>query len=80
MSEMESRCVSVFAKTMEVPAEVISVDTDPSNLAQWDSLSHVQLIVALENEFSLQITPEEGIELESYRLVVDFMKQKLAQT
>ncbi len=77
MNDIKSRCVSIFSKIMEVPSDMINEDTDPGNLSQWDSLSHVQLIAGLEKDFSIEITPEEGIDLESFKMVLNFIEKKL---
>ncbi|MBW1793739.1 MAG: acyl carrier protein [Deltaproteobacteria bacterium] len=78
MSDIRKRCVDIFAKVMEVDSATINVDTNPGNLSQWDSLSHVQLLVGLEREFSIEINPEEGMDLESFNLVYEFVKEKLS--
>ena len=62
MDSINKRCAKLMAAVMEVDPEVINDDTSPENLDQWDSLSHVQLVLALEKEFKISITPEEGIE------------------
>jgi len=62
---------------MEVSPSLINDETNPENLDQWDSLTHVQMISELEKEFSIEIDPEEGIELESFKMVVEFLKKKI---
>ena len=79
MSDIRSRCVELFSKIMEVDPGSVTEETNPDNLAEWDSLSHVQLITGLEKEFAIEITPDEGIDLESFKMVCDFVEKKLAQ-
>ena len=62
MNDITERCAKVMADVMEVDIVTINDDTSPDNLEQWDSLSHVQLVVSLEKEFDLKISPEDGIE------------------
>ena len=51
-----------MAQIMEIEHTEITDDSSPDNLEQWDSLSHVQLVLNLEKEFNIKISPEEGIE------------------
>jgi acyl carrier protein len=62
MSDIRERCIKVMAQIMEIEHTEIADDSSPENLEQWDSLSHVQLVLNLEKEFSIKISPEEGIE------------------
>jgi len=38
-------------------------DTSVTSLQQWDSLAHITLILALEEEFGLSFTPDEAAEM-----------------
>lgn len=78
MSDVRLECIKVFADVMNVDAGVINDNTNPETLQEWDSLAHVQLVQALERAFNITIPPDEGIELESFPMVVDFVTKKLA--
>lgn len=77
MSETQSRCRTLFSKVMEVTPDQVLDSSSPDTLDTWDSLSHVQLIAALEKEFSISISPEEGIELEDFADVCALVAAKL---
>ena len=78
MNDIRKRCVDIFAEIMEVNPEQINEETNPGNLSQWDSLSHVQLLVGLEKGFSIEINPEEGMDLESFKMIYEFVGKKLS--
>lgn len=78
MTDIIERCQQVFARVMEVDASTINSDTSPDNLVTWDSLSHVQLILELEKEFSVTIAPDEGIDFESFEMVANAIQKKLS--
>jgi acyl carrier protein len=47
----------------------IGDDASPGNVEQWDSLRHMNLVLALEEEFGVRF-PEEAIDqLISFRLI-----------
>ena len=42
-----------------VPAERLSADSSPQTLENWDSIQHLNLVLAIEEKFGLQLSPEE---------------------
>ena len=44
--------------------------------ANWDSLAHVSLVAALENEFNISIDTSEALQLTSYRAAELLLEQK----
>jgi acyl carrier protein len=52
-----------------VPAADIGDDTSPDSVEAWSSLAHLDLILAIEEEFGVTIPDEEVGDLTSYRLL-----------
>ena len=78
MSDISLKCAKIMAEIMEVDANDITEETSPDTLAQWDSLSHVQLVLALEKAFNIKISPEDGIEhFVSFKDIVSFLEEKI---
>ena len=46
-------------------------ETSPDDIETWDSLGHVNIITAIEDEYDIEITPEEIGELKT---IGDFKK------
>ncbi len=61
---------------MEVDETSVTDDSSPDNVAGWDSLTHIELISALEEELSIQISPEDSIDLENFQMLISFIEQK----
>ena len=53
----------------EVPLESITDDASSDNIENWDSLRHLNLILALEEEFGVSIPDEEVGNLVNYKLI-----------
>jgi len=51
-------------------------DTSPDNIANWDSLQHLNLVLALEQEFNVQFTPEEIEQILSVELAAALLDEK----
>ncbi|MCA9536208.1 MAG: acyl carrier protein [Myxococcales bacterium] len=74
---------SLFARVQQVIADLFGVaasDVLPSSsqdtIEKWDSLQHLNLVLALEDEFAVQFTPEEMAELLSAELIVMLLEEK----
>ena len=60
-------------KLRQVFADILGCDVDdvvstlsPDTCEQWDSLAHVKIIIAIEEEFEIVITPEEQFDFDNY--------------
>lgn len=74
---VRERCAKVMAEIMEVEMTSIKDDSNPDTVEQWDSLAHVQIVLGLEKEFGIKISPEEGIEhLTGFAEIVRFVGDK----
>jgi len=76
LSDIREKCTKVMSKVFEVDASRINDETSPDSLPQWDSLGHVQMVLGLEKMFSIKISPEEGIDLETFKMIVDCIEKK----
>lgn len=49
-----------------IPVETITDETSPATEAAWDSLRHMQLVLALEEEFGVEFSDKQLESLDSY--------------
>ncbi len=47
------------------------------NCLHWDSLNHLKLVVAIEQDFGITLTDAEVIELNSFQTALEIVKAKL---
>ena len=65
-SEVRTKLADVFAAVLGCdPAALRDADSNKS-VAGWDSVNHMQLLLALEDAFAVQFTPEEFAELTTF--------------
>jgi acyl carrier protein len=64
-----NRIKQVMSVVFEVPLESISDDVSTDNMDNWDSLRHLNLILALEEEFGVSIPDEEVGNLVNFKLI-----------
>lgn len=57
---MSDAIKEIMAQVLQIDATSIDEDTSTDSVERWDSLKHMQLILALEDEFGIQF-PDEMI-------------------
>ena len=46
-----------------------------NNVKKWDSLAHLNLILAIETTFKIKIDPEDSINFTSYKNIYAYLKK-----
>ena len=59
----------VMAAVLKVDPEDIGPHSSNDNIPNWDSLKHMNLVLALEEEFAVTIPDEEAANITSYALI-----------
>jgi acyl carrier protein len=59
----------LMASVLRVPAQSITQNTSMDNVPTWDSLKHMNLVLALEEEFKVSIPDEDAANITSYALI-----------
>lgn len=72
-----SRVKRIMSDIFSVPVERITLESSPDTIDAWDSLQHLNLMLALEQEFGLEIAPEEMERLVSVHDMVIWVGEKL---
>ena len=75
-SEVFAKVAKVISEIFELKIEKINENTSNKNLSKWDSLQHIKLIVALEDEFDLEFEPEEIGVMTSVKSIIDNILNK----
>lgn len=65
-----------FAAAFETDPTIISLESEPSDIAGWDSMGHVQLVAELEKIFSVSLEVDEVMEMEDVRSIIRVLKAK----
>lgn len=75
---IERRIARVMSQVLGIPAELISETTTSETVAKWDSLGHMNLCMALEEEFGVAFDAEQVVEMTSFPAIVAQLR-KLAE-
>jgi acyl carrier protein len=77
---IEQRVRQVASDVFNIPAAQITAESSPETIETWDSVQHLNLVLALEQELGVSIEPEEIEKMKSIGDVITLMQQKSAGT
>ncbi len=66
----------VLKKTFKISENKISIKSSNKTIPNWDSISHLNLIIEIEKQFKIKIKPEEAYKLDSFESILKFLKRK----
>lgn len=73
---MDEKIKGVMSAVLETDSAQIDDSTTPDTLEQWDSLKHMSLVIALEEEFGIQFEDEEIVKMLSFPLIKETLSGK----
>jgi acyl carrier protein len=76
-STLTDQVRQIAADVFGEPLTAISAETSPKTLASWDSLQHLNLMLAIEETFGVQISPEDAEQMSSIAATVEMLQKKL---
>lgn len=74
--EQNEKLRQTLSAVLGVPADQVNDDTSPDNVPAWDSVMHLNLVLALEEAFAMAFTPEETLEMTSAKLIRLILEEK----
>ena len=60
---MEQKILEIVSQIMGVPLESVTLASSAENIPTWDSLKHMNLVLALEQTFDIHFSEEQIVEL-----------------
>lgn len=67
--QIKEKIINSMSIVFEIPETDISEDSSADNIENWDSLRHLNLILALEEEFDISIPDEEVGNIVNYKII-----------
>ena len=60
---MVDSLIQLFAEVLEVEPAQLNDDSGPDNVKEWDSLSAMKLVAAIEEKFNIRLSTREIIKM-----------------
>ena len=76
---MKERVLAIVSQVMGVPVEQLSEQSSPDTVQSWDSLNHMNLVLALEEEFGVQFTDDQIVNLLSVGAMLTALAEHAGQ-
>ncbi len=71
------RLNEIFVDILDLEEVALTEETCSDDIDEWDSLSHIQLIVAIEKAFGLKFKAQEMLSWNNVGAMVDCIQSKL---
>lgn len=76
-SEILTQLQAIFCDVLDIADLALTQVTTSADIEEWDSLSHIQLVVALEKHFDIKFTSEEILEWQNVGDMIISIEEKL---
>jgi acyl carrier protein len=73
---MRDQLRALVAGALDVPVDQVPPDASPENVPQWDSLHHIELMLALELEYGVVVTTDVLPTLLSLEAIEEFLRDQ----
>ncbi len=69
MNTTQDRVLEVVAAVLGVAASDLDETSSPETVGAWESSNHLSLVMAVEEEFDVGLTPDEALEMTTVGLI-----------
>jgi len=66
----------IFREVFDDESIIVSAETTTNDIDKWDSLMHINLLYAIEDEFGIRFDMEEGLMLQNVGELADIILNK----
>lgn len=66
---IKEKIYNIVSEVFGVPREELGDDSSPDSILNWDSQSHINLVLSIESELDISLEPDDAMEMLSVRLI-----------
>ena len=67
---------NVFIESLSLKSDTFSEEIKYNDVAEWDSIGHMTLMSALEEEFKITLETDDIIDFSSYKKGIELLNSK----
>lgn len=68
----------IFKDILDIEELSLTKETEAKDIKKWDSLAHMQLVLAISKHFSIKFTTKEIISWQNVGSIVECVKEHLS--
>lgn len=76
-NEIKNKVCEIVAEICNVEVSEVSENSTVGDFPQWDSVGHLSIISQVEESFDISFEPEEMMEMEDVKDIVEAVNSKL---
>lgn len=76
MQQVDAKVENVLSEVLQMPVAAITDDLTMKDTDAWDSLKHMELIVALEQSFDIQLSFDEIVAMQSVNQIKRVLRER----
>jgi len=74
---VDSKLREILANALDIEPEELDDNASQKNISEWDSFALMAMVAALEEEFKIDLTLEEIMEMQSLQKIKQVLVKKL---
>ena len=71
---MNNRLKIIMSNLFDITVDDINNNISPENCEQWDSLQHMNLIFAIEDEFGISLTDDDVLKIKDFKSIIHILE------
>jgi acyl carrier protein len=75
MAEIAGKLREVFVEALDLDGDVDVENLKYRDIEAWDSVGHMALVAAIEDEFDVEFDTDQVIDMSSFKVAVDMVKE-----
>ena len=76
MQQVDTKVENLLSEVLQMPATAITDNLTMKDVEAWDSLKHMELIVALEQSFEIQLSFDEIVAMQSVSEIKRVLRER----
>lgn len=72
---MEEKIKEIMSSVFEVQIDEITEETQMQDVNSWDSLMHMEMILEIETEFGLKLSPDDITKMTSFKDILNIIQK-----
>ena len=68
--------INHISKTINEDKNNIKLKSKINDFSNWDSISHINIILGISKKFNIKVNSSKYFELDSVEKIIEFIKQK----
>jgi acyl carrier protein len=77
MNEFKDRLFTIFENVFDIEQSSLNLESSPETVQEWDSMKHMLLLMAIEEEFDFRFTDLEMAQCIKVGNILDILDNKV---